>query len=63
MGETIQRMKAAANTSDASAKKWTIYSAHDLTLGYILNVMKMTNPHCIYKMFINNEHESDTCIF
>lgn len=46
----------------ANARKWVLYSAHDITLGYMINFLSLSNPHCIYQYFKGNIDESE-CIY
>jgi hypothetical protein len=54
IGSTIGNMQKAINASIASAasakeaQQWTIYSAHDVTIGTILAVLEMWSVDCIY---------------
>jgi hypothetical protein len=46
----------------ANARKWVLYSAHDITVGYMMNALGLSNPDCIYQYILGNVDESD-CVY
>jgi len=61
IGETIANMKSIIS-GNATARKWVLYSAHDITLGYVMNALGLSNPDCIYEYIKGHLSESE-CVY
>lgn len=59
--EILEDFDEKINNNNASSFKMKIFSAHDLTLGYLLTGLNLTSYQCIEEIFRNNHTNALNC--